>query len=67
MRGLNLELWRQRHEQLLLEAERGWLVRDLRAARRRESSRPGGRGGGLEGWIAKILAAPRFPGEKARC
>lgn len=71
MRELNLEPWRQRHEQLLREAERGRLVRDLRAARRRASSRPGGRDGRLDGrldgWIAKILAALRVPQEKARC
>jgi hypothetical protein len=44
---LNIELWRQRHEQLLLEAQRGHLVRQLREARRGvryhgQNGRPGG-------------------------
>jgi hypothetical protein len=66
VRELDLELWRQRHDQLMQEAQRARLVRELRAARRRASSRPGGQDGGLEGWIAKFLAAARFPGEKAQ-
>ena len=68
MLGPDYELWGQRHKQLLREAERSRLVRELRAAQRRVSSRPGGRPGRDADRIAsKILAALRVPGEKARC
>jgi len=68
VREPNLELWHQRHEQLLQEAERVRLVGELRAARRRGLSQPGGRDDRVASWIAsKILAALRFPREKARC
>jgi len=42
---LSFEVWRQRHEQLLREAQRDHLVRQLRVARRSASSRPSGRRG----------------------
>lgn len=65
VREPDLELWHQRHEQLLQDAEMDRIGRELRAARRRASSRSGAPGGGLAGWIAdKILAAPRVSGEK---
>ena len=68
VRELDLELWRQRHEQLMQEAERGRLVRELRAARRRALSRPGGRASGPAGrFVGHILAVLRVPREKARC
>jgi hypothetical protein len=68
MREPHFEVWRQRHEELLQEAERARLAQELRAARRRSSPRPGCRPRGLAGWTAeKILAALRIPGGKARC
>jgi hypothetical protein len=68
VRESNLELWHKHHEQLLQEAERIRLVGELRAARRRGSSRPSGRDDRVASWIAsKILAALRFSREKARC
>jgi hypothetical protein len=64
----NYQLWRQRHEQMLQDAENGRLVWELRAARRRAYSRPGGRDGGVMGRIAgKAFAMLWVPGEKARC
>ncbi|HSL00346.1 MAG TPA: hypothetical protein VK869_08400 [Rubrobacteraceae bacterium] len=64
MREPNLELWRQRREELEREAEMNRLGRELRAARRRASLRAGAKGGVLAGRIGKIAAARRFLGEK---
>ena len=64
----DLELWRQHHEQLMQEAERGRLVRELRATRRRALSRPGGRASEPAGrFVGHMLAVLRVPREKARC
>ena len=63
----DFELWRQRHEQMLQEAERYRLARELRAARRRESSRLCSLACRLADRIAdKILAALRTFREKTR-
>jgi hypothetical protein len=56
VREPNLELWRRRREELLHQAEMNRLGRELHAARRRASSRPRARDGGLAGCIgAKII------------
>jgi hypothetical protein len=57
-------VWHQRHEELLREAERDRLVRELRAARRWETSCRGTQAGRIS---ATVLAALRVSKEKARC